>query len=455
MSYPIAYRKRRNERASPAPKGRAAFNPVPAPGNDNSPFRRVAPRVGFGRKPMPLPDLPIERVARKVAPVFRKAFGLGLAFGVAEAVFDSRGQWFSNTNEKPWPGWPGWTRTHGPYPNDGMPDNLSPLAFPGPIGGQAIGPINYPMNYQYPQADWGFWGFWELTSPRDDPNPRYSNIERWEVTNIPLAQQYATLARDGQIGVLKTFSVGGATAPGFEWAVREFPFEFPVGTPQGSTATPPRFRPRKDPKLEPRWRPGIGTPLGAPRLNPTGSTLPRISQTVIRPNAPPTVSVGGQHRMAPPRVGTRERKALTRAAVTFAVGAYSEYEDAVVAIHSALPKALQKAPRPAKYMTREELEAFNERNNNPAFKAWQIWKHADEIDIQKAVEALVTNQIEDAVIGGASGKAKQALDGMVGKRPQPEATNPLGVVRQKQRSEWWKQFNAKRKLQRQSRRRRY
>lgn len=419
----------------------------------NSPFVRKGQDVGFGRAVRQKPKLPTEALAKripwgKIANRALRIAGSGAGLAVVEIVFDG---YF--TYDKPWDDFPGFTRTHGPYPSNGGPDALSQLAFPGPIGGQAIGQPNYPLNYVYPRADWGFFGLWDLQGYVGEGtlNPRYQNYERWQVTDIPLAVATQVEAQRLRVGV-GTPIVRPSLDPEGDWMPREFPFDFPIGTAAGSRPTPRQFREKPNAQTQPRWRIGHATTIP---MRASVGVLPSVQRTTLKPNSPPVTTIGGDHMLAPPRSPRlRERKIKVVAATRFlrAVGVGTEFKDAVEAIHSALPAEFQKPPRPKKYMTGDELRAFNRENDAAAKKAIDIFTNLDKVDVKKAIEELAKQNAADYAIGKSSAAAKKSLDQMVGSRPQLNAANPLGVVKQKSKAEWWASFNNRRKAQRQARR---
>lgn len=435
-----------------------------SPVNPADVFRRGGNPPVFGRK---LPNIPMP----KKFP-YGKMFKWGVGLGLADAAIDIGEQiyrdLFRYTPAKPWVDWPGFSRTHGPYDHVGMdniPDNLSPLAFSADITNQAISAPNYPFDYLYPQRWWQWFGLWDLHNPGAIPGTeRYANRERWEVTDAPLATSTGEMAQAMGIGRFQ-FGYGSALPDEIGWLPREFPFEFPIGTPANpNSPTPNRFKEKPTREMQPEWRtrfrPGARTALrgvATTTVTTTAATSPATAPAGINvPNRPVTNGTPFDHKLEPPRKRVKERKMKATGAATLvrAFGSYSEIGDLIQAVNTALPKELQKRARPSKYMTSDELREYNQFNSSDFGRLLNIYRNADKLDLNKVVENVIKNQAEDALIGGASSKAKRALDRMVGARPQLDATDPLGVQSRAAKAKWWKEYNSNRAAQRQARKQR-
>jgi len=168
---------------------------------------------------------------------------------------------------------------------------------------------------------------------------------------------------------------------------------------------PPGTKPQPHPNINPQPRPMPGTvhspypfPVGLPM--PTGDYVPPVIPDIaigpinnVRPGQghaegrdyEPTIRPGTSHRFQRPPARVKEQKVKMRmpAAVAFALGAVTETDDAVKAIYQALPKKLQTARSPVK-----RLEV--------------LYKHWEKVDFQKAANNLLTNEVQDRLIGMSS-----------------------------------------------------
>nr|QXN72824.1 MAG: hypothetical protein [Microvirus sp.] len=196
--------------------------------------------------------------------------------------------------------------------------------------------------------------------------------------------------------------------------------EIPALPPIWQTPAVPEVAPAIDPMALP-----IGQPVPVPqplpwRVIPARRTNPWRSPSEQTQRGPvtraparavgPTIEIGPngtrsirpQHRRARPPEGTKERKfaANIRLGLNLATDAVTETKDAVEAIHDALPARFQ-APKNG------NLDAGLQD------MMFALWDHFDQIDMAKAIENLIKNQVEDAIIGRAN-RATRALDRTIG-----------------------------------------
>lgn len=118
-----------------------------------------------------------------------------------------------------------------------------------------------------------------------------------------------------------------------------------------------------------------------------------------------------RHRQAPPGPGEKEKKVkhpgLAGAAAIF--DAVTEGKDFIDAVHSGLPRRLRKG-------------------TTPQGKLKDLWDHWDELDPRGALAALLSNQMEDALVGGSIGKTKRAYRKALGSREGNLSTAGLGAL---------------------------
>lgn len=159
----------------------------------------------------------------------------------------------------------------------------------------------------------------------------------------------------------------------------------------------PKPRPRPAPYPRPRVAPGtlpaqapygdpvvVTNPRGGPRGDPRPRPVPGgKTSPILFPRTP-----RGYDAPAPPPKGVRERKVqggpgLARA--LRAAMAATEWGDAIDAIFQALPRRYKRGVR------------------GGAEKALAIWRHFGDVNLPKAVVNLISNQVEDWIIGHSIG----------------------------------------------------
>lgn len=144
-------------------------------------------------------------------------------------------------------------------------------------------------------------------------------------------------------------------------------------------------------------KPGVGTPI----TTTPGTTTQPETQTETAPKPPgtglPTLPVTGTHTSEKPGPRRKEKKIISRgvAAAFKVAGLITEGVDLVTAIHDALPPELRSdlrwSSRKGKW-----VKIFQP---TPQEKARDIWENTDDIDIKKAVDNIIKQQIEDAFYG--------------------------------------------------------
>jgi hypothetical protein len=218
------------------------------------------------------------------------------------------------------------------------------------------------------------------------------------------------------------------------------PLEWPIGVPYMPVPVPwpmiphlPQIDPNRDPLEQPRRGP---RPTPRPRPSPYPSPGPRpdgqpVSRPVpVEPPAPgnlpsidigiepgklPSVNSNGQHARRPPRKGEKEKKgganhglyaALSSPGGILAIaGAITEANDMLKALYESLPVRVRRwKGRDGKW-----------RNTaiTPQDMVKELYKHADQIDIDKFQMNFLKNEIGDAVLGIAS-KSKGGREGLGG-----------------------------------------
>lgn len=185
----------------------------------------------------------------------------------------------------------------------------------------------------------------------------------------------------------------------------------------------PARSPVSDPDPRTDGIPGLGPGPGGAVIvvvPPRADTTPG-AETGSQPDA--ATSPGGAMRSpvyvpspnyfpSPPRPGERQRKEGLGKGTKYLIGLadkLTESQDALDALHKALPKHLQAPPW-----------------SDPLTRDQQVWKHWKQVDLRKALKELVKNEVEDRAYG-AIGKARAATQKKRGRphyEPNPDRHRP-------------------------------
>lgn len=176
------------------------------------------------------------------------------------------------------------------------------------------------------------------------------------------------------------------------------PFSLPVEAPMPGQprAVPYRWLPRLRPNP---WR----SPTEQTQRGPVTAPRDQVrSGTEFRPNERPRPAA--RPRLRPPGVGVKERKAEVRGAVqavhTFSsrvFGETTEFIDAIDAFYEALPEDFQKRQRAMRHGKAPKLTD----------KLALLYRHWNDVDLNKAIDNLVLNQIEDKLVGKVGQSSKR------------------------------------------------
>lgn len=170
------------------------------------------------------------------------------------------------------------------------------------------------------------------------------------------------------------------------------------------TVTGPKPREEVEPWTLPTNHPGY---QAEPVVEIDYQAMPdgTVNATAVLPEAMVLTDSGWaptrpQHQLAPPQRGHKERKVVLNAARTLPgliFGAVTEFGDAIDAVWDALPDKFRKREQAKRHGKRPLLQV----------KVWQVFTHAKDIDVEKALVNLAQNQLEDKAIGYASRKANE------------------------------------------------
>jgi hypothetical protein len=205
------------------------------------------------------------------------------------------------------------------------------------------------------------------------------NAQAGRVTVQPLPGWSAETVRDG--GLRLSPAPHPAPWSPEPWVhVRPGPGRRTIRLPRSIEVEVPKARPVREPVVEP-----------VPVVGPTP-----VGEVVMEPGKRPVVRPGLARDVPPPR-GVRERKAgLTHRGVRLlvdlvrrGVNPFTEFLDAVDALHDALPRELQS------------------RSGGASGRIRAVWDHWRQVDVAQAIENLIWNQVEDMVFGYLSGRPWQ------------------------------------------------
>lgn len=158
-----------------------------------------------------------------------------------------------------------------------------------------------------------------------------------------------------------------------------------VAIPFSPPAPKLRFWPR--PRSRPLPQPFVEPPV--PNFEPVPDFTAEVGPSPL--SRPVVVRGFGRPTFRRPGSGVKERKWRAPGWVTGPVYAGTEAVDAIESVYDALPREYRRGWIPGK-----PVSAYD--------KLVQLYKHWDKIDVDKAVENLLKNAIEDALIGGVHSK---------------------------------------------------
>lgn len=375
-------------------------------------FRRIPPEIPpFGRS-MGLPAQPIRPTFKLPIPWRAAAralpwFGYALAIGELYPVLARKGWDIDFVH-------PAFRRIAGPftygYPYNGPPTKWEGFTWtPWPITDAAVTvPDNLPT---IPEDFTGIFGVW---TGRVWDFARFAETSAWEVS--------------AHVGAVTGTII--EVVPSMELELQ------PQLQPVPFWAIPSRVRTRWEAgnslDVHPALKPLIGLRLDmrtgeaypAPELIQPGE--PFLRQVVtVDPRLPGggsiTTEIGTGPR-EPPGRNEKERKARDGGAIGKGLAVFgqaTEVSDAVDAIYKALPKKVRGR------------EWYKSRKQDPSMlnKIKAIFSNYDQVDIQKALEEIGKDQLQDALIGKASNKANSDLARMFKKAGlDPNTMGRLGSL---------------------------
>lgn len=177
------------------------------------------------------------------------------------------------------------------------------------------------------------------------------------------------------------------------------PINVPVTRPNPMPYRSVPYMPVFDP-----YAPGT-TPLRGPLPARAISPSPWRNGIVVRPGKP--TKPAPEHVRRPPVRGERERKPgpEVKRAIDKIVGPTTEAVDAIAAVYDALPWSVRKQAY------RECLAGGGTGREcmTPQRKLEVVYENYDRLDMQKVVENLAKNEIEDRLIGELSRRAEKNL----------------------------------------------
>lgn len=192
--------------------------------------------------------------------------------------------------------------------------------------------------------------------------------------------------------------------PGPNYIPEAPPIGRPVPRPVPETPQMPDVGPRPAPAPAPAPAPGsVPRPPELPELIPElvfPPVAPPYGRAILSPRGMVRQQPRAQHKYARAPKGTKEMKARVGRVVGFiwgALGQVTEYIDTVDVIYEALPKRFK----------REKYKELG-RQPTPFEKAILIYENFDDLDIEKAVNGYIKQQISDALYALGSDRIAEA-----------------------------------------------
>lgn len=343
----------------------------PAKRNDAWRYRPPLPERA-GPQPMQRYELPVARITSKVATkvLLRTATKLNPYLRVATTLWDVY-DWY-NTDPYEW---------------------MTP-----PGGGDLKGFKGYELMCEVPfeTGTYGNGFTWVFNGPE---YPALCELSGQVVREFG-AETLPNLANTIMYGPIYFYGGGDPADPGQyrmmiakQWARPiDFPFQDPepeyapaYALPMPATLTPPRSVAVEEPRLDRAPPDGLPPPVQGlpPYVDPAIEYGPQGKRPVL-------------HVRARPERGKPEKKVRLMGPIGTALAAgfhgLTEWKDFVESIHDALPKKYQS------------------KNGGLLPMENAIWKNFDKIDWAQAVQNVIWNQIEDAIIGGLHGAQKKKFD---------------------------------------------
>ena len=178
-----------------------------------------------------------------------------------------------------------------------------------------------------------------------------------------------------------------------------------------------RFHVRTGTSVRPGLRPGTGRPVQKPSPGagpaPAPSPAPNPS-----PGQPGTGGGSGsvtrtwpKNPRKRPDKRTKERKVKSRGLKFFDI--ISEAGDAIDCFYKSLPKNVRKKWDAKQTRASKHFENAGQYGIGGAdYKTPALWNNWEKVDLQKAIQCLVTNEIEDRIIGKIAGQSRATAFGV-------------------------------------------
>lgn len=183
----------------------------------------------------------------------------------------------------------------------------------------------------------------------------------------------------------------------------EMPYPYPFA-PAPHPVNPPLTRPGQEPGVSPQPQPQP-QPRPAPRPVPVpvGAIAP-IPSINYRPGERPEA---GYHEQRPPTEHEVEKKKRLKPGTSVAwlqfmnqaVGSYTEMDDTIAALYKGLPWHLRR--------WRGRDGVWRDRDIRSDTRAKRLFELLGQLDVEKAIEEVIKQQLTDAAFGTVGNKLKQ------------------------------------------------
>lgn len=180
----------------------------------------------------------------------------------------------------------------------------------------------------------------------------------------------------------------------------ELPYPYPFA-PMPLPVSPPITRPRDEPYPQPEPQPRPN-----PTLRPLPYTPPWATKVPVISYEPGKMPLPDLHERRPPKESEREKKKRLKPGTSVAwlnymdqaIGSYTELDDAIVALYRALPWKLRR--------WRGRDGVWRDRDIRSDTRAARLYQQLGQVDIEDAIQNLVSNSLSDAAFGIVGSKLK-------------------------------------------------
>lgn len=187
----------------------------------------------------------------------------------------------------------------------------------------------------------------------------------------------------------------------------EMPYPYPFA-PMPIPLTRPPTRPNQEPGYQPQPRPQPRPdPRPRPLNRPIGAGFSPIAPVPSINWSPGKLPLADIHERRPPESDEREKKKRLKPGTAVAwlqfmnqaVGSYTEMDDTISALYKGLPWHLRR--------WRGRDGVWRDRDIRSDTRAKRLFELLGQLDVEKAIEEVIKQQLTDAAFGTVGNKLKQ------------------------------------------------